>query len=153
MRQANYANGFKLTLQPHALELPLKWKKRQRIFVNSMSDLFHKSVPVEYIQCVFDVMRRADWHQYQILTKRSERLLELDPLLMWEPHIWMGVSVENEDYTFRIDGLPSRPFSMTTLEPAKHCQERADAIRRASRQRFGRPTEQVERELRAAYAG
>ena len=105
MRQKNYANGFKLTLQPHALELPLKWKKRQRIFVNSMSNLFHKSVPIEYIQRVFDVMRRADWHQYQILTKRSERLLELDPLLDWEPHIWMGVSVENEDYTFRIDNL------------------------------------------------
>lgn len=94
MGQKNYANGFKLTLQPHSLELPLKWKKRQKIFVNSMSDLFHKSVPVEYIQRVFDAMHRANWHQYQILTKRSDRLLELDPLLQWEPHIWMGVSVE-----------------------------------------------------------
>lgn len=105
MGQPNYANGFKLTLQPQMLALPLSWKKPQTIFVNSMSDLFHKDVPLEYIQRVFDVMHKADWHQYQILTKRSERLLELDPFLDWGPHIWMGVSVENSNYTFRIDHL------------------------------------------------
>ena len=77
MGQNNYANGFALTLQPQMLEHPLHWRKSRRIFVNSMSDLFHADVPVDYIQQVFDVMRRAHWHQYQVLTKRSERLLEL----------------------------------------------------------------------------
>jgi protein gp37 len=105
MGQPNYANGFKLTLHEHVLELPLHWKKPRIIFVNSMSDLFHKQVPLTFIQCTFDVMRRAHWHQFQILTKRSDRLLELDPLLGWEPNIWMGVSVENQDYTFRLDHL------------------------------------------------
>src|SRR4051794_2717341 len=70
MGQRNYRNGFELTLQPHAVELPLRWKKPQRIFVNSMSDLFHKDVPAEFIGQVFDTMARADWHQYQVLTKR-----------------------------------------------------------------------------------
>jgi len=105
MRQPNYANGFDLTLHENALELPLKWKKPQTIFVNSMSDLFHKAVPVDFIQKTFDVMRRADWHTFQVLTKRSDRLLELSPNLPWKPHIWMGVSVETLDYTFRIDHL------------------------------------------------
>jgi protein gp37 len=105
MGQPNYANGFKLTLHEKALELPLTWKKPQTIFVNSMSDLFHKNVPVEFILRVFDVMRRANWHQYQILTKRADRLEQLDRHLPWEPHIWMGVSVERADYTFRIDHL------------------------------------------------
>lgn len=105
MGQASYANGFKLTLQEQNLELPLTWKRPQRIFVNSMSDLFHEDVPVEFIRRVFDVMRRADWHRFQILTKRSERLLQLDSVLPWGPHIWMGVSVENAKYTGRIDHL------------------------------------------------
>jgi protein gp37 len=105
MGQPNYANGFKLTLHENALELALKWKKPQTIFVNSMSDLFHKAVPVEFILRTFDVMRRADWHRYQVLTKRSDRLLELSPMLPWKSHIWMGVSLENLDYAFRIDHL------------------------------------------------
>ncbi len=105
MGQHNYANGFALTLQPHMLEIPLRWKTPQVIFVNSMSDLFHKNVPTSYIQQVFDVMVRADWHYYQVLTKRSERLMQLSSQLPWRPHIWMGVSVETEDYTFRIDHL------------------------------------------------
>lgn len=105
MGQRNYVNGFDLTLQENALELPLRWKKPQVIFVNSMSDLFHKDVPLDFILRVFDVMNRASWHRYQVLTKRSERLLELSAKLPWQPHIWMGVSVENEDYTFRIDHL------------------------------------------------
>lgn len=87
------------------LDLPLKLKTPKRIFVNSMSDLFHKDVPLEYIQRVFEVMRQADWHQYQVLTKRSERLLELSPKLQWAPQVWMGVSVENADYVDRIDDL------------------------------------------------
>jgi protein gp37 len=85
--------------------LPLTWKKPQRIFVNSMSDLFHEEVPLEFIQNVFQVMRRAHWHTYQILTKRSGRLLELDLQLDWPPHVWMGVTVESADYTHRIDHL------------------------------------------------
>lgn len=105
MGQPNYANGFKLTMHPQALEKPLEWKTPQVIFVNSMSDLFHKDVPLEFIQSVFDVMKRAHWHQFQVLTKRSERLMELSPQLEWTDNIWMGVSVENADYTFRIDHL------------------------------------------------
>jgi protein gp37 len=94
-----------LTLQPQTLDVPLRWKKPRTIFVNSMSDLFHDDVPTDYIQRVFDVMNRANWHTYQILTKRSERLLELNPLLEWQPHVWMGVSVENQKYVHRIDHL------------------------------------------------
>ena len=105
MGQRNYANGFEVTLQPHMLELPLKWRRPSQVFVNSMSDLFHNDVPTDYVHKVFDVMRRADWHQYQVLTKRSERLRELAPHLRWEPQIWMGVSVENEDYLSRIEDL------------------------------------------------
>lgn len=105
MGQPNYANGFELTLHEHALELPLGWKKPQTVFVNSMSDLFHKDVPFEFIQRVFDVMQRAHWHRFQVLTKRSERLLELSPRLEWASNIWMGVSVETLTYTFRIDHL------------------------------------------------
>ena len=105
MGQANYRNGFELTLQPQMLELPLSWRRPQAIFVNSMSDLFHADVPLEYIQRVFDVMRRADWHRFQGLTKRSERLAELAPKLDWAPNVWMGVSVENADYVSRVDDL------------------------------------------------
>ncbi len=105
MGQPNYVNGFRLTLQDHALELPLTWKTPQMIFVNSMSDLFHEDIPIEFIQKVFDVMNRADWHTYQILTKRSDRLFELDSQLPWAANIWVGVSVENQYYTFRIDHL------------------------------------------------
>jgi protein gp37 len=105
MGQENYRNGFALTLQPQMLELPLQWKTPQTIFVNSMSDLFHEEVPLEYIERVFDVMRRAHWHRFQVLTKRADRLADLSPLLAWEPNIWMGVSVESDGYRVRIDGL------------------------------------------------
>jgi protein gp37 len=105
MGQPNYLNGFELTLQEQMLELPLRWKRSKRIFVNSMSDMFHVDVPVEFIQRAFDVMRRANQHQYQILTKRSERLLALDSQLNWEPHVWMGVSVENARFLHRVDHL------------------------------------------------
>jgi protein gp37 len=105
MGNPNYANGFELTLHEHMLELPLSWKKPQMIFVNSMSDLFHKDVPFEFIQRVFDVMQQASWHRFQILTKRSERLLEVNSQIAWPANVWMGVSVENQSYTFRIDHL------------------------------------------------
>ncbi len=105
MGQRNYRDGFKLTLQPHMLELPLKWKKPQTIFVNSMSDLFHKDVPTEYIMRVFDVMNQAHWHRFQVLTKRAERISELNDDLNWSDNIWMGVSVENSKYVHRIDDL------------------------------------------------
>jgi protein gp37 len=119
MGQPNYTNGFKLTMHEHAVELPLRWKKPQTIFVNSMSDLFHKNVPLEFIQKVFDVMGRAHWHRFQILTKRSERLRELSPLLTWTPNVWMGVSVENQEYTHRIDDLRAigAQVKFLSLEP------------------------------------
>ena len=101
----NYANGFKVTLHPHALEIPLRWKQPRTIFVNSMSDLFHKDVPFDFISKVFDVMCRASHHRFQILTKRSGRLLKLSSKLTWPENVWMGVTVENADCTFRIDDL------------------------------------------------
>jgi len=105
MGQANYVNGFDVATHEHALQLPLSWKKPQTIFVNSMSDLFHETVPTDFILRVFDVMTRAHWHYFQVLTKRSERLLELNSELPWASHIWMGVSVENNDYVQRVDDL------------------------------------------------
>ena len=119
MGQPNYRNGFELTLQPQALEIPLRWRKPRTIFVNSMSDLFHRNTPLDYILRVFDVMNRADWHQYQILTKRSERLLELNQHLPWAPHIWMGVSVENDRYRCRIEDLKRTDarIKFLSLEP------------------------------------
>ena len=105
MGSENYKNGFKLTLQEQALNLPLTWKKPQTIFVNSMSDLFHKDVPFTFIQKIFSVMNQADWHRFQILTKRSDLLLKHNSNLSWIENIWMGVSVENQDYTYRIDDL------------------------------------------------
>lgn len=105
MGQPNYRNGFCLTVHEHVLELPLRWKTPQAIFVDSMSDLFHKDVPTEFIVHAFEVMNQANWHQFQILTKRSGRLLQLNDLLPWAPHIWMGASVENDHCTHRIDDL------------------------------------------------
>jgi len=105
MGQPNYGNGFKVTLHEQMLELPLKWKKPQMIFVNSMSDLFHEDVPADFIYRVFDVMQQAHWHTFQVLTKRAERLQELCPQLPWNDNIWMGVTVENEKYVSRIDNL------------------------------------------------
>ena len=119
MGQANYTNGFKLTLQEHMLERPLSWKQPMLIFVNSMSDLFHPSVPLDYIQKVFDIMHQADWHRFQVLTKRSERLFMLSEQLEWPNNVWMGVSVENEAYRFRIDHLrqTDSKIKFLSLEP------------------------------------
>ena len=110
-----YEQGFDLRLVPEKLEEPLSWKRPRMIFVNSMSDLFHEKVPEAYIQQVFDVMVRADWHTFQILTKRSKRLLELAPRLPWPRHIWQGVSVENERYATRIGDLQKVPAAVRFL--------------------------------------
>jgi len=119
MGQKNYVNGFKVTLHPHALDLPLTWKKPQTIFVNSMSDLFHKDIPISFIHQVFDIMKRAHWHRFQILTKRSERFAELASLLSWPDNVWMGVTVENVSYIKRIDYLRNVPAAVRflSLEP------------------------------------
>lgn len=119
MGQPNYAKGFNLAAHEHALELPLQWKTPQVIFVNSMSDLFHKDVPLSFIKKVFDVMNHANWHQFQILTKRSAKLFKLNRHLQWADHIWMGVSVETEKYIYRIDDLRSTGshIKFLSLEP------------------------------------
>lgn len=105
MGHPKYAHGFTLMLHESALVQPLAWKAPRRVFVNSMSDLFHEDVPLRFILEVFDVMKRASWHQFQVLTKRSERLAALDPELDWPHNVWIGVSVENQRYAFRIDHL------------------------------------------------
>jgi len=105
MGNPSYANGFSVTLHEEMISLPLKWKKPQTIFVNSMSDLFHEEVPDEFILQIFKVMNKASWHHYQILTKRSERMLELSSRLPWQPHIWLGVTVEKQEYAYRINHL------------------------------------------------
>lgn len=119
MGQPNYRNGFELTMHDHMVDLPKRWKKPKRIFVNSMSDLFHKDVPLEFILEVFETMREADWHQYQVLTKRADRLEELDPKLPWAPQIWMGTSVENDKVRWRIDCLRNTKAAVKflSLEP------------------------------------
>ena len=105
MRQPNYVNGFKLTVHEHVLEKPLEWKTPQVIFVNSMSDLFHKDVPTEFIEKTFAVMKKASWHTFQILTKRSDRLRLIEDRIRIPKNVWLGVSVECEDYLYRIDDL------------------------------------------------
>ena len=115
----NYKNEFELTLHEQSIELPLRWRRPRTIFVNSMSDLFHANVPEEFIKRVFEVMARASWHRFQVLTKRSDRLLELHQNLNWTPNIWMGVSVENQKYTYRIDHLrkTGAKIKFLSLEP------------------------------------
>jgi len=110
-----YEKGFDLQLRPERLEQPLKWNKPQMIFVNSMSDLFHEDVPEAYIQKVFDVMRRADHHTFQILTKRHVRLAALAARLDWPENVWMGVSVENARWTERISALSTVPAAVRFL--------------------------------------
>lgn len=119
MGNPSYKHGFELSLHDHILEYPLRWREPQMIFVNSMSDLFHEGVPDEFIHRVFDIMKQAHWHRFQILTKRSERLLNMAKALPWAPNIWAGVSIENQDYTFRIDHLREVGASVRflSLEP------------------------------------
>jgi protein gp37 len=119
MKNPRYQNEFEVTLHEDLIDAPLRLKKPRTIFVNSMSDLFHNEVPTSFIQQLFAVMNQASQHTFQILTKRSERLKSLSCQLSWAPNIWMGVSVENEDYTFRIDHLRSTgaAIKFLSLEP------------------------------------
>ncbi|HLE85422.1 MAG TPA: phage Gp37/Gp68 family protein [Thermoanaerobaculia bacterium] len=110
-----YEQGFDLRLVPEKLEEPLAWTKPRRIFVNSMSDLFHERVPEAFIQQVFEVMEEASWHTFQILTKRSTRVRELAPRLPWPPNVWQGVSVENARYSFRVGDLQQVPAAIRFL--------------------------------------
>jgi len=114
-----YEQGFDLRLWPDRLDLPLTWKKPRTIFVNSMSDLFHEKVPLAFIQKVFRTMETASWHTFQILTKRSERLVELAPELGWPPNVWVGVSIETAKYLWRADHLRKVPAALRflSLEP------------------------------------
>jgi len=108
----HFEQGFNLRLWPERLDLPLQWRKPRRIFVNSMSDLFHKDVSNEFIRRVFDTMVHGDWHVYQILTKRPQRLARLAAMLPWPPHIWIGVSIETNDYAWRADFLRQVPAAV-----------------------------------------
>jgi protein gp37 len=114
-----YEQGFDLRLVPEKLEEPLRWRRPRRIFVNSMSDLFHEGIPESYIRRVFEIMGEASWHTFQILTKRAERLAELAPRLPWPDNVWQGVSVESARYLHRIDQLRQVPAAVKflSLEP------------------------------------
>ncbi len=114
-----YRQGFDLRLWPERLELPFRWSKPCRIFVNSMSDLFHADVPFSFLQAVFATMRRSPRHTFQILTKRAERLAELAPAIDWPPNVWMGVSIENDEWVWRADHLRRVPAAVRflSLEP------------------------------------
>lgn len=110
-----YELGFDLQLRPERLGQPLEWKKPKLIFVNSMSDLFHEDVPLDYIQQVFSTMEEASQHTFQVLTKRSQRLRELAPRLRWPENVWMGVSVEYQRWTNRVDDLRETPAQVKFL--------------------------------------
>ena len=119
MGQERYRNAFKLTLQPDVVQMPLRWKRPRMIFVNSMSDLFHKDVPTEFIAKCFAVMQRAAHHTFQVLTKRPERAAELAAILPWPGNVWMGTTVESAEYVHRIHALTQIPARVRflSLEP------------------------------------
>ena len=119
MGQPNYKNGFKVTCHPNVLEYPLKWKKPRMIFVNSMSDIFHEDIPLDFVKSIFETMNKAYWHTFQILAKRSIRMLELSDKLNWTPNIWTGVTVESYRYKYRIEHLKQIPANIKflSLEP------------------------------------
>ncbi len=108
----HFEQGFDLRLWPERVDLPTRWKKPRRIFVNSMSDLFHKDVPDEFIHAVFATMVQADWHVYQILTKRPQRLARMAESLPWPSQVWIGVSIENNDVAWRANYLRQVPASV-----------------------------------------
>ncbi|HXR61341.1 MAG TPA: phage Gp37/Gp68 family protein [Solirubrobacterales bacterium] len=107
-----YEQGFDLRLWPQRLDQPQRWKRPRMIFVNSMSDLFHERIPLDFIRQVFDSMQDADWHTFQILTKRPERLVEVADALPWPQNIWMGVSIENRKFVQRADALREVPAAV-----------------------------------------
>ena len=115
MDMERYRNGFELTLQDDLVDLPLRWRKPRVVFVNSMSDLFHKDVPLEYIQRVFATMQQTPQHKYQVLTKRSDRVAEVASALPWPSNIWMGVSVEDQKRVDRIHDLVRVPAAVRFL--------------------------------------
>ena len=115
MGQKRYINAFELTLHEDLVDLPLKWRKPRFVFVNSMSDLFHEEIPIEFIKRIFQTMEAASHHIFQILTKRAERLAGLAPQLAWPSNVWMGVSIENEDYLYRIKYLQKVPAAVRFL--------------------------------------
>jgi len=119
MGTRGYENGFEVTMHPHALEKPLKMKKPQVIFVNSMSDIFHDKIPDAFIVEIFEVMNKAHWHTFQVLTKRPKRLEKIADKLNWTPNIWMGVTVEANEYAYRVDYLRNCPAKtkFLSLEP------------------------------------
>ncbi|MGB9794959.1 DUF5131 family protein [Caldisericum exile] len=119
MRNPRYKNGFKVTLHPDLLSVPFRWKGPAFVFVNSMSDLFHEDVPLDFIKEVFKVMNEAKHLTFQILTKRSERLKEICHHFEWTENIWMGVTVENSDYIYRINHLLKSPakIKFISFEP------------------------------------
>jgi len=105
MGSRSYVNGFKITCHENLIDAPATWKTSRMIFVNSMSDLFHEDIPFEFIERVFQTMQKSPQHRFQVLTKRSARLLQLSRDLPWPANVWMGVSVENADYLYRIEHL------------------------------------------------
>lgn len=107
-----FPNGFGLTVRPHLLDLPKRWRQPKVVFVNSMSDLFHAEVPEAFIQQVFAVMAECPQHTFQILTKRAERLARLAPRLSWPSNVWIGVSVESADFLWRVDYLRKVPAAV-----------------------------------------
>lgn len=107
--------GFGLTLHPKALSIPLQWKSPRMVFVNSMSDLFHAKVPLDFVRQVFEVIAETPQHTYQLLTKRARRLRRAADLLDWPPNLWMGVSVENGDQLDRVDDLRRVPAAVRFL--------------------------------------
>ena len=119
MGQPNYRNGFDVTCHEHALQLPLNWRKPQMVFVNSMSDLFHRHVPLAFVRQVFSTMNTANRHCFQVLTKRSGRMGQLSKNFDWSSNIWMGVSVEEARFQYRIKHLADSPASVKflSLEP------------------------------------
>ena len=119
MSNPRYINGFDITLHYDLLDKPLSWKSPRKIFVNSMSDLFHEDIPVEFIEKVFATMNKASWHTFQVLTKRSENLKKLSPSLKWSENIWMGVTVESFSEKYRIDDLKETKakIKFLSLEP------------------------------------
>ena len=119
MGNPRYRSGFRITLHPDLLDLPLRWRRPQMIFVNSMSDLFHREVPAEFVARAFDVMAKASWHTFQILTKRAKRLASFAPELPWPPNVWMGVTIEAQEYAWRADRLREAPAAVRflSLEP------------------------------------
>lgn len=119
MGKPTYLNGFQVAVHEETFEYPLQIKTPRLIFVNSMSDLFHETIPDEIVLRLFDVMRRASWHTFQILTKRAERLNQMNALIDWPENIWAGVSVETSDFIYRIDHLraTSARIKFLSVEP------------------------------------